>query len=121
MFRLELSATYRPGTRAIREALDAGVNLLFCFGWDRQMIHVVREMSAAQREQCVIATGADNYIWAHQDLRKTLEKRLRQLRTDYIDVVLFLGVIHPDRFPPALREQLRRVKEGGRVRAIRIS
>lgn len=121
VFRLGLSATYRPGTAAIREALDAGVNFLFCFGWDRQMIRIVREMSAAQREQCVIATGAYNYIWAHQDLRKTLEKRLRQLRTDYIDIFLFLGVMKPDHFPAAMREQLRRLKEGGRVRAVGMS
>ncbi|MCS7315631.1 MAG: aldo/keto reductase [Bryobacterales bacterium] len=121
MFRLALSATYRPGTGAVRQALDAGVNCLFCFGWDFQMIRAVREMSPARREQCVIVTGAYNYLWTHQDLRKTLERRLRQLRTEYIDIFLFLGVMRPDQFPAALREQLRRLKEDGRVRAVGMS
>lgn len=42
VLRLGLSATYRPGLQALRRALDAGVNFLFCFGLDRQMIELIR-------------------------------------------------------------------------------
>jgi len=121
VFRLGLSATYRPGTDVVRRALDAGVNYLFCYGFDTHMTRVIREMNPSERERCVLSTGAYNLIWTRQDLRKTLDKRLRQLRTDYIDVFLFLGVMKPQQFPPAVQEELRRLKEDGRVRAVGIS
>jgi len=116
VFRLGLSGSYRPGSDVVRKALDAGVNYLFCYGFDTHMTRVIREMTSAQRERCVISTGAYNLIWTHQNLQRTLEKRLRQLRTDYIDVFLFLGVMKPEQFPPSLQEQLRKLKEDGRVR-----
>jgi aryl-alcohol dehydrogenase-like predicted oxidoreductase len=121
VLRLGLSATYRPGLEAIHRALDAGVNYFFCYGFDGQIIRTVREMTPARREQILIATGAYNLIWTHTDLRKTLEKRLRQLRTDYIDVFHFLGVTKPEHFSSPLREELRRMKEDGRVRAVAVS
>jgi aryl-alcohol dehydrogenase-like predicted oxidoreductase len=121
VFRLGLSATYRPGKSVIRRALDEGVNYLFCYGFDGQMIDVLREVLPANREKYLVATGAYNLIWTRQDLRRTLEKRLRQLRTDYIDVFHFLGVMKPREFPEPVREELRRLKEDGRVRAVAIS
>ena len=119
--RLGLSSTYRPGIEVIHKALDAGVNYLFCYGFDGQIIRTVQEMPPARRESVLVATGAYNLIWTRQDLRKTLEKRLRQLRTDYIDVFHFLGVLKPGQFPESLREELQRLKEDGRVRAVAMS
>ncbi len=121
VYRLGLSSTYRPGAEVIHKALDAGVNYLFCYGFDGQIIRAVREMPPARRENVLVATGAYNLIWTRQDLRKTLEKRLRQLRTDYIDVFHFLGVMKPEQFPEPLREELQRLKEDGRVRAVAMS
>ena len=121
VFRLGLSGTYRPGMEVIRKALDEGVNYLFCYGFDGQIIRTVRDMPPATRVKCIVATGAYNLIWTRQDLRKTLEKRLRQLGTDYIDVFHFLGVMKPAQFPEPLREELRRLKEDGRVRAVAMS
>jgi aryl-alcohol dehydrogenase-like predicted oxidoreductase len=121
VLRLGFSASYRPGADVVRRALDAGINFLFCYGWDQQMIRVLRELSPAQRQQCVIATGAFNFRLGRPNVRKTLEKRLRQLRTDYIDVFLFLGVMKPAHFPPDLREELRKLKEDGKVLAVGMS
>jgi len=121
VFRLGLSGTYRPGKAALHRALDAGVNYFFCYGFDGQTVGFLRDLSASRREKYVVATGAYNLIWTRQDLRRTLEKRLRQLRTDYIDVFLFLGVMKPKEFPEPLQEELRRLKEDGRVRAVGMS
>jgi len=121
VFRLGLSATYRPGKDTIYKAFDAGVNFLFCFGFDTQMIRAVREFSPSRRGQFIIATGAYNLLFICPNLRKALEKRLRQLRTDYVDVFLFLGVTKPSHFPPELEDELMRLKEDGRVRAVGIS
>jgi aryl-alcohol dehydrogenase-like predicted oxidoreductase len=74
-----------------------------------------------RREKYVLATGAYNYIWGHQNLRKTLERRLRQLRTDYIDVFHFLGVTRRAHFTPQVRDELQAVRESGLVRGVSIS
>jgi aryl-alcohol dehydrogenase-like predicted oxidoreductase len=119
--RLGLSATYRPGKRAIYRALDAGVNYFFCYGFDTQMIRVLREILKQNREPYVVATGAYNLPLATPNLRRTLNKRLRQLRTDYIDVFLLLGVMKETHLTESTREELYRFREEGKVRAVGIS
>lgn len=119
--RLGLSATYRPGKETIHRALDAGLNYCFAYGIDGQMVRTLREVFASRREHCVLATGAYNLGFGHPNLRRTLEKRLRQFRTDYLDVFLFLGVMKEAHFPPATREALYRLREEGKVRAVGMS
>lgn len=119
--RLGLSATYRPGKGAIYKALDEGLNYFFCYGFDTQMIGVLRDALKSNRENYSVATGAYNLLWGSPNLRRTLEKRLRQLGTDYIDVFLFLGVIKEKHFPESVREELYRFREEGKVRCVGIS
>ena len=119
--RLGLSATYWPGKRAIYRALDEGVNYFFLYGFDLQMVKALRDVLKSNREKYVVATGAYNYIWWRQNIRRTLEKRLRQLGTDYIDVFHFLGVTKGKQFPEQVQEELCALKEEGRVRAITMS
>jgi len=118
---LGLSASYFPGKNAVYTALDAGVNLFFAFGFDFQMTRALRELMRSERERIVLVTGAYNYIWRAQDVRRTFEKRLRQFGTDHIDVFLFMGVMKPDDFSSNVREDLIRLKEEGKVRAIGLS
>jgi len=119
--RLGLSATYRPGRATIHRALDEGLDYFFYFGFDTQIPAVLREAIQGRRERYVLATGAYNYIFAHQNLRKTLEKRLRQMRTDYIDVFHFLGILKPKEFNSRVRDELQAVRESGLVRAVAVS
>lgn len=119
--RLGLSATYRPGKKAIYKALDEGINYFFCYGFDTHMTSVMREVFRSNREKCVVATGAYNLLVGHFNLRRSLEKRLRQLRTDYIDVFLFLGVTQEKHFTDHVREEFERFRDEGKVRAIGIS
>jgi aryl-alcohol dehydrogenase-like predicted oxidoreductase len=121
VFRLGLSASYRPGKEAVHKALDAGVNFFFCYGIDGQMIRVLRELPPRTRENLVIATGAYNLLWWYPNLRRTLEKRLRQLRTDYIDVFLFLGLMGKETYIERVLEELHRLREEGKVRATGVS
>jgi len=118
---LGLSASYRPGKKSIQIAAEEGINLFFAFGIDTQMSAALREIMPARREQFVLATGAYNYIWRAQNIRKTFEKRLRQFRTDYIDIFLFLGVMKPKEFPQKIRDELHQLKDEGKVRAIGLS
>lgn len=119
--RLGLSASYRPGKRAIYKALDEGLNYFFCYGFDTQIIGVLHDVLKGNRENYTVATGAYNLLWGSPNLRRTLEKRLRRLGTDYIDVFLFLGVTKEKHFPEHLREELYRFREEGKVRCIGIS
>ncbi len=116
-----LSASYLPGRKAIHAALEEGVNLFFAFGFDVQMIRTLRQLTPSRRNEIVLATGAYNYVWWAQDVRKTFERRLRQLRTDYIDIFLFLGVMKPSEFNEQIREELQKLKDEGKVRAIGLS
>lgn len=119
--RMGFSASYFPGRKAIQHAFDAGVNYFFGYGTDLQLTSFIRSLSPSDRRTIVLATGAYNYIWARQDVRKTLEKRLRQFRTDSIDVFLFLGVMKPQEFPPEVLQEMMRLKEEGHVKAIGLS
>jgi len=120
-YRLGLSGTYRPGKKAIHQALDAGVNFFFCYGFDTQTLGVLRDLAPSTRANCIISTGAYNLLWGHPNLRRTLEKRLRQLRTDTIDVFLFLGVMGKETYLDRVLEEMRRFRDEGKVRAIGVS
>ncbi len=119
--RLGLSASYWPGKRVIHRALDEGMNYFFAYGFDLQMTAVMRDVLRKDRSRCVLATGAYNLICGHLSLRRTLEKRLRQFRTDYLDLFLFLGVFKEEQFPPSVLEELRCLRAEGKVRRIGLS
>ncbi len=119
--RLGLSASYFPGRKTIYRAVDAGVNVFFGFGIDRQMTRVMRDVLHTDRSQFVLATGAYNLIWGYPNLRRTLEKRLRQFGTEYIDLFLFLGVMKEKEFPVRAREELYRMREEGKIRFVGMS
>ncbi len=121
VFRLGLSGTYRPGKNVIHKAIDAGVNYFFCYGFDGQMTKTLREEFKTKREKLVVSTGAYNLLIGHPNLRRTLEKRLRQLGTDYIDVFLFLGVTKSKHIGEKELDEMRRFREEGKVRAIGMS
>jgi predicted aldo/keto reductase-like oxidoreductase len=116
VYRIGLSATYRPGKKAIYKAIDEGVNYFFYFGIDTQIIKVLKDVIKGNREKFIIATGAYNFIWWRQNFQKTLEKRLRQLGTDYIDIFMFLGVTNEKHFPKNLQDELAKLKESGKIR-----
>jgi aryl-alcohol dehydrogenase-like predicted oxidoreductase len=119
--RLGLSTSYRPGVRAVHHAIDAGINYFFGYGFDTQLSKGLRGPFKENREKYVLATGAYNLLIGYPNLRRTLEKRLRQFRTDYIDVFLFLGVTDPKQFPQKVIDEMARFREEGKVRAIGLS
>jgi aryl-alcohol dehydrogenase-like predicted oxidoreductase len=119
--RLGLSASYRPGVRAVLAAADQGINYFFGYGFDRQLKLAFRQGLGRHREQYVLATGVYNYVFGHQDLRRTLERRLRQFGTEYLDAFLFLGVMKEAEFPERTRAELVRLREEGKVRAVGMS
>jgi aryl-alcohol dehydrogenase-like predicted oxidoreductase len=118
---LGLSASYFPGQKTVYVAAEEGINLFFAFGIDIQMIRALRTIMASRRDAFTLVTGAYNYILRAQDVRKAFEKRLRQFKTDYIDVFLFMGVMKPVEFTPRVQEEMLKLREEGKVRAIGLS
>jgi aryl-alcohol dehydrogenase-like predicted oxidoreductase len=121
LHRLGFSATYRPGREVVTRALDLGINYFFCYGFDTNLTRTVRELTPSQRQNLVVSTGAYNLLIGHPNLRRSLEKRLRQLGTDYIDVFLFLGVNKAKQLTDHVREELVRFREEGKVRFVGMS
>jgi len=85
------------------------------------MMSTLKEAFGNNRERYVVSTGAYNLLLGRQNFRRTLEKRLRQLRTDYIDVFLYLGVMKRKHFDARDIEELQKLREDGRVKAVGIS
>jgi len=121
VFRLGLSATMRPGKETVYKAIDEGINFFFAYGFDTHMTSVLKDVFKSNREKYKIATGNYNLLLTHTDVRKTLEKRLRKLGTDYIDVFLYLGVMKEKQFPEKIKEELMKLREEGKVKKIGIS
>lgn len=119
--RLGFSASYRPGIDAVRFAFDHGVNFFFGYGFDRQLIRGLTPIMQSCRDRVILATGAYNYILGHSNIRRTCEQRLRQFRTDYLDVLMFLGVMKPEQFPPRILDEMVRLRDEGKARWIGIS
>jgi len=119
--RFGLSASNRPGRDVVRRAIDEGMNYFFAYGFDSHMMKTLREEMKKGRDKFVVATGAYNLLWGHTNLRRTLEKRLRQLDTDYIDVFLFLGVMKEKQFTDRARQDLFSLRKEGKIRCAAIS
>ena len=118
VFRLGLSGSYWPGEATLRAGMEAGMNYVFLFRWDRQMVRVLREALPGRRENFVVATGVANLPnWM---VRWGLENYLRDLRTDYIDVFHIFWV-SAGRLRPRTLELLQRFKNEGKIRHIAIS
>ncbi len=85
------------------------------------MTGAVREIVKKERARYILATGAYNLIFGYPNLRRTLEKRLRQFGTEYIDLFLFLGVMKEKELPPRVLDELRVFRDEGKIRSIGIS
>jgi aryl-alcohol dehydrogenase-like predicted oxidoreductase len=118
VLRLGLSAAYWPGEKAVRMGVEAGMNYLFWYYWDRQMTRVLRDVLPANREKYVIATGVGNLgPWM---TRRGLNSCLKRLRTDYLDVfhIFWVG---DGRLSERTLDVLRQAKQEGKIRQIAVS
>lgn len=118
VFRLGLSARYRPGEAALRAGIEAGMSYLFWFYWDEQMVRVLREVLPGHREKFAVATGVGNLgNWL---IRRGLESSLRRIRTDYIDVFQISRASDGSLTPKRL-DLLQRFREEGKIKYIAVS
>ena len=90
----KVCASYAEGGDLLREAFDQGITF-----WDTaegygSQPHLGAALKGLERDQVVIQTktGAKDYDGA----RKSIERSLQEMGTDYIDVLLLHGVSSPE-------------------------
>ncbi len=121
VFRLGLSAVYRPGVQAINEALDKGINYIFYYNFDSHMIKALKQSLEGRRDKLVLASGAYKFPWWKPNLIKVAERRLKQLKIDCLDILYVLGIKSQADIGEDMLRQLDRLKTEGKIRFSGIS
>jgi len=119
VFRLGLAANYGIEEAGIRDALARGMNYLYLTPRGA-MARPLKEAIARDRDRLVIAAGPTVGYFGGS-IRRTAERLLKKLGTDYIDVfqLMWLGV--GSAWTDSTLRELRHLKESGKARALAVS
>ena len=115
---LALSGVYDLPVGMLHKARDAGVDLFF---WEPRYAALTRFLrhSPARRQNLSIACGT--FHASPRAIEADVEKALRRLRTDYLDIFFLFWVRSPARLSDEAHACLLRLREAGKVRAIGFS
>lgn len=114
----------REARNLIREVLDAGINFLdTAQGYGDSEVKI-GEGIKGKREDCILATKSP--CRTAQQARSHVEKALRRLKTDYIDLYQIHHVSKPNELeqvlaPKGCLEELAKIKKEGKIRHIGIT
>ena len=120
VFRLGLAVSHGLDEEGIREALDGEVNYVFWNPLARRLVGPLRDALSRNRERYVVATGP-SFGWFAGSIRRRVESALRQLDTDYLDVLQLYWLGVSSSLGEANVEALARLREEGKVRAVGVS
>ena len=120
VFRLGLAVSHGIDQAGIREALDGEMSYVFWNPTARKLVAPLREALSRDRERYVVATGP-TFGWFEGPIRRRVEQALRDLGTDYLDVLQLYWVGVTSSLGDASMEALVRLREEGKVRAIGVS
>jgi aryl-alcohol dehydrogenase-like predicted oxidoreductase len=120
VFRLGLSASYGLDESGIREGFASGMNYVFWAPTAKKLTRVLREEVKRDRERLCIATGPTLGFF-RGSIRRRAEAALRLLGTDYLDVFQLYWLGKMSAFTEGNVEELVRLKEEGKVRALGVS
>jgi aryl-alcohol dehydrogenase-like predicted oxidoreductase len=121
VFRLGLAGSYGIETAAIDRVLSEGpINYLF---WTPRMGRATPAVQRAlkrERERYVVASGPTTAWWA-ANLRRFVDKALRVLDTDYLDVLQMHWLGIASAWKESTVEQMVALRDQGKVRALGVS
>ena len=120
VFRLGLAVSHGLDDAGIREALDGEVTYVFWNPLARKLVEPLRDALARDRDRYVVATGP-SFGWFAGPIRRRVEAALRTLGTDYLDVLQLYWVGVSSALSEANLEELARLREEGKVRAVGVS
>jgi aryl-alcohol dehydrogenase-like predicted oxidoreductase len=119
--RLGLALNYGIDADGVRAGIERGIRYFFWTSMRTgKVTPALREALARDRERLVVATGPTAGYFAG-NVRRALERALRTLGTDYVDVLHLFWVGVGAAFTDGTVGELVRLKEEGKVRAIGIS
>ena len=119
VYRLGLAGNYGIDEAGVRSAIDRGINYLYLTPRG-PMAAPLRAALARDREKIVVATGP-LVGWFGGSVRRSAERSLKKLGTDYIDVfqLMWLGV--GSAWTDSTTRELEHLKTSGKVRALGVS
>lgn len=121
VLRLGLAPNYGLSAAEIRLALfERGIQYLFWTPHMRKATPALSEALAADREHYVVATGPTTGFWG-ANVRSFVEGALRDLRTDYLDVLQlnWLGVT--SWWTDGTVDTMQALRDEGKVRSLGVS
>jgi aryl-alcohol dehydrogenase-like predicted oxidoreductase len=119
VFRLGLSGSFGIDEAGAREALEQ-VQYVFWTPGMKGLTAALRGALRSDRERYVVASGP--FLgFTRRGVRRAAEARLRALGTDYLDVFQLYWLSKMSAFTGAVQEELLRLKQEGKVRAVGVS
>lgn len=120
IFRLGLAANYGIDEAGVRAAMDRGVNL---FLWTFRSGGLKSPLGEAlkQRRDEVAVVGFVSLGWFGWGVRRGAERLLKELGTDYIDVLQLSWLGIGSAWTSATERALLHLRESGKVRSIGVS
>ncbi|WDV44124.1 aldo/keto reductase [Clostridiaceae bacterium M8S5] len=118
---LQANLSYKDGAALIRDAYDKGINFIDTAELYENYGHIKEFLKHINRQEYVIATKS--YSYSKETASKSLDKALKEMNTDYIDIFL----LHEQESEHTIRghyeaiEFFLKAKEKGIIRAIGIS
>jgi len=120
LFRLGLSASHGLDEAAAREALEGPFQYVFWNPMARVLTAPLRDALRRDRERYAVATGP-SLGFLRGSVRRAVERALRLLATDYLDVLQLYWVSRMSALTPGMLEEMVRLREEGKVRALGVS
>src|SRR5512133_3787084 len=119
VFRLGLSGSFGLDEAASREALER-IQYVFWSPHMKGLTAALKDAVRRDRARYVVATGPILGYFAGA-VRRAAERRLRDLRTDYLDVLQLSWLSKMSAFTGAVQEEMVRLKQEGKVRALGVT
>ncbi len=120
VFRLGLSASYGLDERGAREALAAGMNYVFWSPFAKPLTAALRDEIRRDRERLAIVGGA-TLGYTRGSVRRGVERALRLLGTEYLDVFQLYWLGTMSAWTAGTRAELVKLREEGKARALGVS
>ncbi len=119
IFRLGLSGSFGLDEAGAREALER-IQYVFWFPNMKGLTAALQDAVRRDRARYVVASGP---FLGHFPgwVRKGVERRLRTLGTDYLDVLQLSWLGKMSRFGRAVQDEAVRLKDEGKIRAIGVT
>jgi len=120
VLRIGVAGNYGLQTSDIQHAADQGVGFWLWSPHFKKVTPVLKDLLRRERERHVVAayTGTYGTIITAGQVRKGTEKALRLLGIDQIDVLLVGWLGRVSRFTPRIQDELVRLQQEGRVKAL---